>query len=287
MVILKFIIKIIVLIVLLALRKGLGSIWLESIIENSVIIAPVLSFLIFLTSINLIIRSCQFFYRKRKKYGHKYSDNVIIGLQNIYYVLTAFGVVFMILGFFGLEPKVLLTSISIVAAAIAIISKEQVTDIICGINISFSRELAIGDYVRVGEQKGIVIDINIHKIMLRNSNDDIIFISNTKAYYSDIVNFTQRAIKKYNLEFALDSVKNISKSEIEIQILNILKEYLDHMEAGSELFTITAIERNEIRYRLQYTLKQVNPQIEQEIKAKVLEEILNLVQKSDTKLKLP
>ncbi len=278
MIILRFLLKLILLIVLIGLRKGLGSSSLEDLIQNSVVFNPLLGFLIFLTSINIVVRFCQFIYRKRKKYGHRYSDNVIIGLQNIYYVLTVVGIVFMVLGFFGLEPRVLLTSISIVAAAIAIISKEQVTDIICGINISFSRELAIGDYVRVGDQKGTVIDINIHKIVLRNHNDDIIFISNTKAYYSDIVNFTQRDIKKYYLDFGVSTSINVSKANLQECCFRILENYADDLEKDTELFKIISIEKDEIRYRLQFTLKQVSLLIEQEIKSRVLEEIHQLIQ---------
>ncbi len=277
MIILRFIVKLIVLVLLISLREGLGSEFIKSLVDNSRIASPLLNFLIFLSAINLIIRTSQFFYRKRKKYGHKYSDNVIIGLQNIYYILTAVGIIFMILGFFGLEPKVLLTSISIVAAAIAIISKEQVTDIICGMNISFSRELAIGDYVRCGDHKGTVVDINIHKIVLRNDSDDIVFISNTKAYYSDIINFTQREIKNYNLDFGISGSKHISKSELQIHIFKILDNYKQALDAEYNQFKILSIDKEEVKYRIQFKLKQLDPHLEQEIKASILEVVHNLI----------
>ena len=85
--------------------------------------------------------------------GDRYSDNVIGGLQNIYYILSVIGLVIMIIGFFGIEFNKLLTALSIVAAAIAIISKEIIADILCGISITFSRDIAIGDYVKIGEAK--------------------------------------------------------------------------------------------------------------------------------------
>ncbi len=117
--ILRFLFKGLLLIILIALRNGFGSELLKSLVENSSIINPLLNFLIYWSVVNLIIRFSQFVYRKRKKYGHKYSDNVISGLKNIYYLLIGIGVVIMVLGFLGLEPIQLLTSISIVAAAIA------------------------------------------------------------------------------------------------------------------------------------------------------------------------
>lgn len=277
----KFIIKLVILIILIALRYGLGSDFLQSFVDNSNLLYPLFSFLIFWTSINLGIRLSQFIYRKRKKFGHKYSDNVIIGLQNIYYILSGIGVVVMILGFFGLKPEELLTSLSIVAAAIAIISKELVTDIICGFNISFSRDLAIGDYVRIGDQKGKVIDINIHKIVLQNDDDDIIYISNTKAYFSDLVNFTQKEIRKYNLDFTLSHKIKISKLELEKQIVSVLERFIPNYEKYSANFKIANIGKDDIRYKLQFALIKVDPQIEQEIKATILNEIHKLIQKGE------
>lgn len=274
----KFIIKLVILGILIALRYGLGSDFLQSFVDNSNLLYPLFSFLIFWTSINLIIRLSQFIYRKRKKFGHKYSDNVIIGLQNIYYILSGIGVVVMILGFFGLKPEELLTSLSIVAAAIAIISKELVTDIICGFNISFSRDLAIGDYVRIGDHKGKVIDINIHKIVLQNDDDDIIYISNTKAYFSDLVNFTQKEIRKYNLDFTLSHKIKISKLELEKQIVSVLEKFIPNYEKYSANFKIANIGKDDIRFKLQFSLNKVDPIIEQEIKATILNEIHKIIQ---------
>ncbi|MBK6546640.1 MAG: mechanosensitive ion channel [Saprospiraceae bacterium] len=275
----KFVIKIVVLLVLIALQQGLGSELLKSLLANSSIVHSLISFLIFWTSINLVIRFCQFIYRKRKKFGHKYSDNVIIGLQNIYYLLSGIGVAVMVLGFFGFHFHELLTSLSIVAAAIAIISKELVTDVICGFNISFSRELAIGDYVRIGDQKGKVVDLNIHKIVLQNDEDDIIYIANTKAYYSDIVNFTQKEIRKYNLDFIIANSVNLSKAEIEAKINEVLYIYSPHYEAKSSNFRIANLGKDEVRYKLQFKLIRIDPVLEQEIKANILNEIHKMIQR--------
>ncbi|MFN8329952.1 MAG: mechanosensitive ion channel [Saprospiraceae bacterium] len=104
---------------------------------------------------------------------------------------------------FGVEPRELITGLSILAASIAIITKDIAPDIICGIQISFSKDLAIGDYVKIGDQKGNVVDINISKIILQNENDDEIYIPNSKAYFSEMINYTKKEIRKYNLEFAI------------------------------------------------------------------------------------
>ena len=120
--IIKFIVKIILLFYLIFLKEGfLDHQKLPPIFYTPVAIS-IIHFLIFFLSVNIIIRFAQMIYRKRKHQGDKYSDNVIIGLQNIYYLLMVMAVIVMIIGFFGIEFSKLLTAISIVAAAIAIMT---------------------------------------------------------------------------------------------------------------------------------------------------------------------
>ena len=271
--IIKFIVKIILLFYLIFLKEGfLDHQKLPPIFYTPVAIS-IIHFLIFFLSVNIIIRFAQMIYRKRKHQGDKYSDNVIIGLQNIYYLLMVMAVIVMIIGFFGIEFSKLLTAISIVAAAIAIISKEFVSDIIAGISLTFSKELSIGDYVKIGEYKGRVIDINLHKIVLHHDDDDIIYIPNSKAYYEEIINYTQKEIRKFNVDFSINSNLNIPLSSLQVMIHRILLKYNDAVVIDSEKLKVINILQNEIRYKLQFKLNQMNPELAEQIKSEIREGI--------------
>jgi len=138
--ILKFIFKLILFIFLIILKEG----FFDTLKLPPAFYTPIgrslFHFIIFWLIVNITIRFAQFIYRKRKKLGHRYSDNVIIGLQNIYYLLTGTGFIVMILGFFGIEFSKLLTSLSIIAASIAIISKEFVNDLLVEFFFLFSKK---------------------------------------------------------------------------------------------------------------------------------------------------
>lgn len=275
--ILKFILKFILLIYLIFLKEG----YLDNQLLTSIFYTPistsVIHFLIFYLSVNIIIRFAQFIYRKRKKQGDKYSDNVIAGLQNIYYLLIAIGIMVMVVGFFGIEFTKLLTALSIVAAAIAIISKEFVTDIISGISLSFSRQLTIGDYVKIGEHKGRVIDIGLHKLVLHHDDDDIIYISNTKAYYEEIINYTQKEIRKFNVEFSLSTELNITKELLMESIESILANYPDDVNLETDKLKVMAILKDEIRYKYQFQLNRMEPQLAETIKTEIRQKISTLI----------
>ncbi|HRG31769.1 MAG: mechanosensitive ion channel [Saprospiraceae bacterium] len=276
--IVKFIFKIFLLFLLLVSKEGVYDAFRLPDLFYSPVIKSMHQFLLFWLSINLIVRFNQFVYRKRKKLGHKYSDNVIVGLQNIYYLLTTLAIIVMIVGFFGIEFSKFLTALSIVAAAIAIISKDLVSDILTGILLSFSKDIALGDYVRIGDYKGRVMDINIYKIILHNEDDDIIYIPNSKAYFSDIVNYTQKEIRKYNVEFSIPTDNDVTLDELKRTMDKTFVDYKNYLDPNSEKLKITAINKDDFRYKIQFKLNQVNPKIAEEIKSRILTEILKKIQ---------
>ncbi|HRI01613.1 MAG TPA: mechanosensitive ion channel [Saprospiraceae bacterium] len=241
------------------------------------VVNSILHFLIYALGVNLIIRITQLIYRKRKKLGDKYSDNVITGLQNIYYLLIGIGLIVMLVGFFGIEFSKLLTGLSIVAAAIAIISKEIVTDVLCGIGFTFSKDMAIGDYVRIGDMKGKIIDINLNRIVLQSDDDDVIYINNTRAYNTEIVNYTQKEIRKYNVNFSLSQDRAISKEELLSMVKLTLSNYHEFVESDSVHIKLMNITKDEIQYKVQFKLNQVKPEIADQIKVKLMELLLKRI----------
>lgn len=254
MILLRFLIKLGVLLFLIAVKEGMVSNFLTSYIAKSGVANTVLNFVIFWLTTNIIIRLSQYIYRRRKKLGHKFSDNVIIGLKNIYYLVMFSAVVIMALGLFGFQIKELLTAISIVAAAIAIISKELVLDVICGINFSFSRDIAIGDYVKIGDMEGKVLDLNIHKIVLFHQ-DNVINIPNSKAYFSDIVNYTSVQPNKKYFHISVPNYLNISKLVLDEIFNSILRKqsYLDLIDRSS--ITTQSLSKDESTYKITILFK--------------------------------
>ena len=45
----------------------------------------------------------------------------------------------------------------------------------------FSKELNIDDYVKIGDYKGKILDINLSKVVLQNDDDDILYLPNDKG----------------------------------------------------------------------------------------------------------
>ena len=243
-------------------------------IPHHTVVATV-NFLLFLLISNLVLSTLEAIYRQRKKMTADEYDNVILGLNNIYYLLIAGAIILTILGFMGIDYVTLFTSLSIVAAAIAIISREFISEIISGIIISFSKELDIGDYVRIGEHKGRISDLTITRIALLNDDDVIIFIPNTRVFSSDIVNFTKKEIRKVSIEFeaGLQAIRSIEA--LEADLINTLRYYRSYIEERSYNLRIVEIRKDSVALKFQYVLHEIDPELEREIRRKTARRIID------------
>lgn len=251
--------------------------WFDALKFNLDIIDMVVGFLIFFISANLVLVLLTWLYRRRRGMKGRTADNVIFGLNNIYYLVIGGGVITMILGFFGIDLKTLFTSLSIVAAAIAIVSKDYISEVISGFIISFSSEISVGDYIKIGPHKGKIIDLSLTKISFLNEDDDIIYIPNNTVYTSEIVNYTKREIRRVSIEFDVDLQAFESIEALEADLTEALKDYHQHIEKGSFWLRIFEIHKDYVSLKFQYVLKKIDRDLEIQIRRRTVRRIVAYV----------
>lgn len=243
-----------------------------------------LGFLIFFLSANSMVALLSLIYRRRKHYKDNQGDNVVLGLKNIYYILMSGAVVTTIIGLFGVEPRALFTTLSILAAAIAIVSKEYISEIISGIIISFSsNEISVGDYLKIGSHKGKITDLGLTKIAFLDEDDDIIFIPNTKVFASEIVNYTKKQIRRVSIEFEVALAVVPSVEALEIYLTESLRDYHDFIEPGSFWLRVVDIRKESLSLKFQYVLKQINRELEIDIRRRTVRRIVDFVKEREQK----
>jgi hypothetical protein len=88
-----------------------------------------LSISILLLLFRIIIDSIALWYKIDRKHGSgKLRDNLIVGLSNLFSIISVIAIILGMLSIFGLNPNEVFTSLSIVAAALAIISKDFIAE---------------------------------------------------------------------------------------------------------------------------------------------------------------
>ena len=220
-----------------------------------------------------------YLYLRRSGRPQEFRDNFILGISQIANILSFLALIFAIFKLFDIDAREFFTSISIVAAAIAIISKDYISNMINGMIFMFSDQLSLEDYVKIGSHKGKIVNITLLNIHLLNDDDDLVYIPNNSVISSDIINYTKRNIKKVTIEFELNErhIKDYESLTQEFGL--VLKPHQKMVKDGSPVLKVISIHKDSVNFKYQFLLTKRNRELERDIRRKINDIILHTVSK--------
>ena len=94
-----------------------------------------------------------------------------------------------VLNLLGVDIRPLLATAGVAGVAISFGAKTVVEDIITGILILISSQIMVGDDVEIADSRGIVEQINLRMVVLRDSNNVVYYIRN--SLIGKVINHTR------------------------------------------------------------------------------------------------
>ncbi|HMQ07675.1 MAG TPA: mechanosensitive ion channel [Saprospiraceae bacterium] len=233
-----------------------------------------LNFIIFVFGTNVIFYFTAWVYRKRKRMGIHEVDNITSGLGNIYAFIVSIAFLMFVLSLWNIDFKTLFTSLSIVAAGIAIISKDYISSVIAGFILTFSKEISIGDYVQIGDKKGKIIGLTLTKISLLTDDEDVVFLPNDKVFNGEIINYTKVEEKKVSISFEMPLYAVKSVEALEKDLIDTVSPFRNHIKPDSYDLKVFDIRKDSIVFKFQYAIDQIDRSMEAEIKRKTVRHLV-------------
>ncbi len=211
----------------------------------------------------------------RKNHLESLHTNFVLGVNMIASILN--GIIFLItlMLLFGINPFTFFTSITIVAAAVALLSKDYITNMINGLIIMFSDQLTLGDNVKIGEQKGKILDVTLINLVLLNEDDDIVMIPNNTVLTSLVINHSRQYIKKLSFEFEVKPGK-LDLDHFEQKLRETLNQFEEEVTANSFSMKTVHIQKDAVKLKCQFLLNNNDKQSERIIKRKINQKIIEL-----------
>lgn len=238
---------------------------------------PILSFTMFFIFVVLLSNTAKFFYSRKNRISKHKKNNVHFGIENIFNFTIGIGFFLLLLSIFGINPKEFITSLTIVAAAIVILTKEYIVDFLSGIYLSFANIFEIGDYVKLEHQKGKILEITLLKVKILNDDDDIVIIPNSKVHYSEIINYTKRDVRLMSVDFQISLRYIQSIVELEKEIISSLRGFSEFIEPKSYNLKVVEMKMDHLDLKFQYKLKQVDMDMQRKIRKKTMREVFNFI----------
>lgn len=213
-------------------------------------------------------------YSRKNHNNARMRNNVLMGISQIAGILN---VVFVILGIMlalNINPKDFLTSITLVAMAIALLFRDYITNMISGLLIMFSDRFSMGDFIKIGEDQGKIIDITLSNIVIRNEDDDAVMVPNNSAFISNIVNQTIENTRKMVIDFNLPLQSAHQSDQLEERLMSALKEMKEQVVLETVQFKVVSVHHNEVSFKLSFMLQTKNKSRKSMIRDSLFREVL-------------
>lgn len=235
-----------------------GDTFLRPFLEQYEILKHIIRALIFLLSANLIFSLGRFitlsiYLQQREE--TKVQPNFVIGIDRIATLLNMLAVLISLMLAFGIRPLEFLTSITIVAAAIALLTKDYITNIVNGLIMMFSDQLEIGDKIQVGRHIGFIRDITLINLVLKNDSGEIILIPNSMALTTDVVNFSKNNTHQVIFDTEISSTTEIYLNQLEEKLEEVLEKYPEVVIKEGAQLNILERKADTILVRFQFPIK--------------------------------
>lgn len=129
--------------------------------------------------------------------------NFVLGINRLTAMINVVLVIIGIMVAFGIDLKEFVTSLTIVAMAIAVLFRDYITNLLSGLFIMFSEQLSVGDRIKIGDQKGRIVDITFANIELQNEEDDIVMVPNNLVFTNPMINLSAHRSNLFTVKFEL------------------------------------------------------------------------------------
>ncbi|WP_343317953.1 mechanosensitive ion channel family protein [Sphingobacterium multivorum] len=200
--------------------------------------------------------------------------NFVLGITRVATVGNVFFIIVSLMIAVGINPKDFITSMTIVAMAIAVIFREYITNMISGLIIMFSDQFSVGDRLKIGEYQGKIVDITLANLVVRDEDDDAVMIPNNLVFTATLVNKTSQKSNKIVVKFELPIDRSFAVAELEQYLSPLLQKNpnLDH----SEGFTIKVADmtKDYIKYKVEVSAISSSNKVHQQVQSSILNEIL-------------
>lgn len=270
----NFAIKLILLIALGFIYEG--DTLFRPFLDRFSILSNIVSALIFLLSANLFIslgRIITLSFYLQKTDDSKVQPNFVIGIDRISSILNVFGIIISFMLAFGIKPLEFLTSITIVAAAIAILTKDFISNIINGLIIMFSDQLEIGDKIHIGKSTGFIRDITLSNITLKNDTGEIIIIPNSMVLTSEVINYSKNNAHQMIFDSELPYSTELQLSGLEEKLNEVLKSFSEYVFLEGSQLNVLERKADNILVRYQFPIKSGEKATEIQVR-KVINQVL-------------
>jgi small-conductance mechanosensitive channel len=218
-----------------------------------------------------------FVYLRRKNLREKQEDNVVLAINRVATLVSVAAFVGAAFLLFNISWQTFFTSFSLVAVATVILTKDYISNTVNGMIFMVTDRFMLGEYVRIGNHEGKVINITLSSVHLRTDEGDFVAIPNNTVYAADIVNYSRRESGLVSIDFDVkpDLLKDTAR--LADALTSAAQEYDEKITKNSYELMVRNISTDKVRISFQFRLLKPDPEKEREIRGYMLRKVSQVV----------
>lgn len=200
--------------------------------------------------------------------------NFVLGINQLTVVLNVVFFILALIVCFGINPIEFLTSMTIVAMAVAVIFREYITNMLSGLFIMFSDQLSVGDRIKIGNEEGKVKDINLSNIVLKNDDDDMVMVPNNFFYTQPVTNLSVNRSEFFYVKFELPLSITNHFNELKKDLQNFLLSIPELEKPEESKLLVEEIGREYVKFKIELNAITSSHRIHRKIEDEILKQIV-------------
>lgn len=207
--------------------------------------------------------------------------NFVLGINRLTAVLNTSVAIIAILVALGINPKEFVTSMTIVAMAIAVTFREYITNMLSGLFIMFSDSLSVGDRVKIGEYKGRIVDITFSSLIIQDEEEDMVMVPNNYVYTMPMVNLSAHRSTLFTVKFELPLQTAVEVVELEERIKGTLVNH-PQLEGDDDMgLKVIEIGKDFVKYKIELHATSSSNRLHRQLENEILREVLKFKREND------
>lgn len=158
-----------------------------------------------------------------KVFNFTLDKGVIALLSRILKALVFIVGITLILQTWNYDISVVVTSLGVFSAVIALAAKDYLTNVFSGLIIVADKPFSIGDYIETAHGIGIVEDISFRTTKIRTFEKALVTVPNSKLASDSVTNYSRRDTRRSTFNVGISYKTPIDKVKI---VVNRIREML-------------------------------------------------------------
>ncbi|AWC34802.1 mechanosensitive ion channel family protein [Bacillus cytotoxicus] len=169
-------------------------------------------------------------------------------LENIVAYVVIFIMLIAILGIFGINASGLLAGAGVIGLAVGFGAQSLVKDVITGLFILLEDQFSVGDYVRIGQFEGVVLEIGLRTTKIKSWTGEIHILPN--GGIMQVTNFSvSNSVAFVDVSISYESDIDQAERVIE-ELLEELPAKYEDMVTKPELLGVQTLAASEVVLRV-------------------------------------